>query len=132
MRVYSVRMNKVAVTGAITLVQLKAGSSSICRILRAWCSQFNQTSSVMQDILILRKSAAATVTSFTPVLVDPGDAAANAAGGTSATGTNASAEGTDGDTTLLKQLTGWNTELPIEQTLKDLLNYWIIKISDKC
>ena len=61
MRVYSVRMNKVAVTGAITLVQLKAGSSSICRILRAWCSQFNQTSSVMQDILILRKSAAATV-----------------------------------------------------------------------
>lgn len=110
MRVYSVRMNKVAVTGAITLVQLKAGSSSICRILRAWCSQFNQTSSVMQDILILRKSAAATVTSFTPVLIDPGDAAANAAGGTSATGTNASAEGTDGDILVADNfnvLNGW-------------------------
>jgi len=29
-----------------------------------------------------------------------------------------------GDCTKLKKLTGWKTKIPIEQTLKDLLNYW--------
>ena len=48
-------------------------------------------------IEIVRKSAAATVTSFTPLLLSPNDAAAQAVGGTSATGINATVEGTDGD-----------------------------------
>jgi hypothetical protein len=110
MRTYSVRMNNVAVTGAITLVQIVAGSTSILRILRAWCSQSNQTSSVMQRIQINRKSGAATVTSFTPLQFDPGDAASAAVGGTSATGTNASAEGTDTDVDVADNfnvLNGW-------------------------
>lgn len=97
MRVYSVELVNQAVNAAITLVQVKAGAASIFRILRAWCSQSNQTSSAQQAIEIVRKSAAATVTSATPLLIDPGDSAANAVGGTSATGTNANAEGTDGD-----------------------------------
>jgi len=103
-------MIKTAVTGAITLVQIKAGATASLKILRAWCSQYNQTSSVMQDIVILRKSAAATVTSFTPLLTDPGDAASAAVGGTSATGINASAEGTDGDELIpdnFNVLNGW-------------------------
>jgi len=97
MRVYEVSMNNVAVTGAITLVQLKAGTASILRILRAWCSQSNLAASAQQTIEIVRKSVAATVTSATPLKNDPGDAASNMVSSTSATGTNASAEGTDGD-----------------------------------
>lgn len=110
MRVYSVRMIKVAVTGAITLLQIKAGATTTLKMMRAWCSQSNQTSSVMQDIVILRKSVAATVTSFIPLLLDPGDAASAAIGGTSATGTNASGEGTDGDELVpdnFNVLNGW-------------------------
>jgi len=110
MRIYSVSMNNVAVTGAITLVQLKAGTASILRILRAWVSQSNLTSSAEQRVQILRKSGAATVTSFTPLLVDPGDAASNMVSSTSGTGTNASAEGTDGDILVADNfnvLTGW-------------------------
>lgn len=110
MRVYNVQMVDTAVTAGITLVQLKAGSGSICRILRAWCSQRNLTGSAMQSIEIVRKSGAATVTSFTPLLWDPGDAAANAVGGTSATGYNASGEGTDGDVLVsdaFNILNGW-------------------------
>jgi|SRR5712691_329802 len=98
MRIYSVNMNAVAVTAAITLVQIKAGASSLVKIVRAWCSQSNITTSGMQRIQIVRKSAAATVTSFTPLLINcSDDVAAKAVGGTSSTGTNASAEGTDTD-----------------------------------
>ncbi len=96
MRVYSVRMTRQAVTAAITLVQLKAGNATL-RLLRAWCGQSNLTGSAMQTVQLVRKSVAATVTSFTPLQLDPGDAAALAVGGTAATGTNASAEGTDSD-----------------------------------
>src|SRR5262249_35609803 len=49
------------------------------------------------EVQILRKSAAATVTSFTPLKLDPGAPAALAVGGTAATGYNASVEGTNGD-----------------------------------
>lgn len=34
-----------------------------------------------------------------------------------------------GDCRKLKELTGWEAKIPIEQTLKDLLDYWIKKIS---
>lgn len=97
MRVYEVSLNNTSVTAAITLVQLLAGSSSMLRILRAWCSQSNQTTSAQQAIQIMRKSGAATVTSFTPLKLSPGDAASNMTSSTSGTGTNASAEGTDTD-----------------------------------
>lgn len=99
-RRYTVEMQNVAVTGAITLVQIKVGASQVITILRAWVSQSNLGTSAMQRVQILRKTAAATVTSFTPILLDKGDAASGCAGGTSATGTNASVEGTDGDVLL--------------------------------
>ena len=110
MGVYTAHINNVSVTGAITLVQVKAGTTSSCEILRAWCSQETLNASDQQPIEIIRKSVAATVTSFTPLLLRPGDAAADAVGGTAATGTDASAEGTDGDIVHLDAfniLNGW-------------------------
>lgn len=97
-RVYSVHMTRVAVTGAITLLQIKAGATVPLQLIRASISQSSSTTSTQLPGQINRKSAAATVTSFTPKLNGPvTDPAASAVGGTAATGTSASAEGTDGD-----------------------------------
>lgn len=106
---FSVTLSNVAVTGAITLIQIRAGSTSSVEILKAWTSQSSSTVSAQQRIRVSRKSAAATVTSATPAAFG-GGAAADAVGGTSSTGTNASAEGTD-STTLVDDvfnvLNGW-------------------------
>lgn len=97
-RVYSIHMTRVAVTGAITLIQVKAGATVPFQVIRASITQSSSTTSTQLPAQINRKSAAATVTSYTPKLNGPvTDPAASAVGGTSATGTNASAEGTDGD-----------------------------------
>lgn len=96
-RVYAVVADNQSVAGAITLLQLKAGASVTCEILRAAVSQSASTTSAQQRIQVLRKTAAATVTSFTPRAHDAGDAAAGSAGGTAATGILATAEGTDGN-----------------------------------
>jgi len=97
-RVYVVAMTRVAVTGAITLIQIKAAAAVPLQIIRAEISQSSSTTSTQQTAQLNRKSAAATVTSFTPITQGPStDPAASAVGGTSATGTNASAEGTDGN-----------------------------------
>lgn len=97
-RVYAVHMTAVSVSGAITLIQIKAGATVPLQLLRAEIGQSGSTTSAMQRVQVLRKSAAATVTSFTPLKKGPTtDPSASAAGGTSATGTNASGEGTDGD-----------------------------------
>ena len=93
---YLASISALAVTGAITLIQIKAGSTHAVRLLRAWLNQSSTTTSARQRIQIARKTAAATVTSFTPIKLGA-SAAAAAIGGTSATGYNASAEGTDGD-----------------------------------
>ena len=108
--VYSAYMNAVSVSTAITIVQVKAGSSRSLALLRAWCTQSNLTTSSQQRIQVLRKTAAATVTSFTPIKLAGGAPTADAAGGTSATGTNASGEGTDGDVLIpdtFNILNGW-------------------------
>jgi hypothetical protein len=108
--VYQIALVNTAVTGAITLVQIKAGTVGAVELLRAWCSQSNSTTSTMQRITILRKSTAATVTSGTPLLIN-GSQAAKAVGGTSATGTNASNENSgDGDVLypdVFNILNGW-------------------------
>lgn len=110
-RRYSVTLQQQAsIASAITLVQLKAGSTAICRIIKAWASQSTLTSSSQVSIALLRKSGAATVTSYTPRLIDPGDSAAAAVGGTSATGVNASGEGSNGDILVqasFNVLNGW-------------------------
>lgn len=111
-RVYVVSLTRVSVTGAITLIQLKTGAQCPAQILRVTLGQSSSTTSTQLPVQLNRKvNSAATVTSFTPLKNGPiTDPAAAAAGGTSATGVNASAEGTDGD--ILKQdvwnyLNGW-------------------------
>lgn len=94
--IYAVRFAPTALTTAKTLIQIKAGAAAI-DIIEARIYQITKTSSELLALQWLRKSAAATVTSATPLKMNPGDPAALAVGGTSATGVNASAEGTDGD-----------------------------------
>lgn len=94
--IYAVRFAPTALTVAKTLIQIKAGAAPI-DILEARVYQITKTSSELLALQWLRKSAGATVTSATPLKMNPGDPAALAVGGTTATGVNATAEGTDGD-----------------------------------
>ena len=95
-RVYVVSMTRVAVTAAITIIQIKAGATVPLQIVRCVVAQSSSTTSTQLSVQICRKSGAATVTSFTPITTGPAtDPAASAAGGTTTTGTNATAEGTD-------------------------------------
>lgn len=92
------QIQNVAVSGAITLVQVKAGAAPL-DILRVEVAQANSTlvAQNMQRFQILRKSVAATVTSFTPLVIGTNTDVSLAVGGTAATGTNATVEGTDGN-----------------------------------
>lgn len=111
-RVYAVSMTRVSVTGAITLIQILAGATVPLQIIRGVIGQSSSTTSTQQPVQINRKSAAATVSSFTPIFQGPvTDPAASAVGGTAKTGTNASAEGTD--TNIVRQdvfnyINGWS------------------------
>lgn len=97
-RVYCINVTRLAVTGAITLMQIKAGASTPLQLLRCAGAQSSSTTSTQLSVQINRKSAAATVTPFVPLLLGPADdPAAKAVSGAAATGTNASAEGTDTD-----------------------------------
>lgn len=111
-RVYVVSMTRVAVTTGITLIQLKAGATIPGQLIRAVLGQSNITSVTMQPVQINRKvTTAATVTSFTPLANGPiTDPSPGFTSSTSGTGTNASAEGTDGN--ILRQdvwnlINGW-------------------------
>ncbi len=109
-RLYVVKHDNIAVAGAITIIQLKMGANSTGKIHRVWVNQSGSTTSAQVRIQLVRKSAAATVTSATPLLMDPGDGAAKAVGGTAATGITASAEGTDTDILInesFNALSGW-------------------------
>lgn len=109
-RKYTVQLPATAVTGAITLIQIKTGAANSIRLLSCFISQSSTTTNAQQDVRIVRKSAAATVTAFTPIPLNPTDAAAAAVGGTSATGNNASAEGTNSVILFddnFSLLTGW-------------------------
>lgn len=101
---YTVRLAPTAQTAAKTLLQVKAGNAAL-ELVRVKAFQTNKTASEQWEMQVLRKSAAATVTSFTPLKMDPNDPTSLAVGGTAATGTNASAEGTDGD---ILDDDGWN------------------------
>lgn len=107
---YSVTMQGTSVSAAITLIQIKAGAAKSVQILRAWVGNTDVETSNQLRVRLLRKTATATVTSFTPIEFDTDGPAAGAAGGTSATGVNASAEGTDGDVLVddgFNILNGW-------------------------
>ena len=86
-----------AVTTAKTLIQIKAGAAMPLDLVEVRVDGQSDTADAM-EILILRKTAAATVTDFTPIEdMEAGPAAAATGGGGNTTGTMASGEGTDGD-----------------------------------
>lgn len=101
---YSARCPVTAQSFAKTLIQVKAGAASI-EIIEARVWQVGKTASEGWNLQFVRKSAAATVTSFTPLEFDLGGPASLAVGGTAATGYNATAEGTDTD---IPYETAWN------------------------
>ena len=92
---YTVNLVNTSVSAAITLIQIKASSTQPLQLIEARCTQSGSTTSAMQRIQIARiPTTFGTVTSTTPLLENTIDPAAGAVGGTSATGVNASAEGT--------------------------------------
>lgn len=120
MRVYTVKLANTSVSGAITLIQIKPGISS-CVLLRCKVSQNSTTTSTMQDVAIGTSTGAATVTTATPSPHDFDGAAAKAVGGTSATGVNASGEGT-GQSDIIRDsfnvLTGWEKIFTPEERIE--------------
>ena len=88
---------KITITTTLTLLQIKAGATTPFELIRASVTNASVETSDTMHIQLLRKSSAATVTALTPLLLRPSDAAADAVGGTAATGHTASVEGTDTD-----------------------------------
>ena len=95
--IYTINHNAIVVSTAITIIQYKAGAANKARVVRFSIGQGLSETSTMEQIQLLRKTGAATVTSFTPLENDPDGPAAFGVGGTTATGITATAEGTDGD-----------------------------------
>lgn len=105
MRAYVARLDAQAVTGAITLIQVTAPSTSGLHLLRAWCSQSSSASATQLPIMLVRKTATVTGSSFTPLALDENDPAAS-----STVLVNASAEGTNGNILIREAwdyLNGW-------------------------
>ena len=123
--VYIIR-GEATISTAITIVQLKAGTSYGFDILSAVVSQRGTATSVQEKIAWVRKSAAATVTAASVgstglangvFLTDPGGPNPNLSLGTSATGFTATAEGTDADVPVqlgFNVLNGWY-EMPVPE-----------------
>jgi hypothetical protein len=111
--VYSVSNGGVAISTSITILQIKAGNTPL-ELLRVTLTQQTSTTSAMDEVAILRKTAAATVTSVTPKPFNSNDPVSLAVGGATATGVTATAEGTDGNVLhaeAFNVLNGW-TWLP--------------------
>lgn len=93
---YNVIRPRTATTTAITVVQVKCVADAAVEVTRAWGGQSSSTTSAATALALLRKTAAATVTSQTPAVIPAGAQASKCVGGTSATGITATVEGTDG------------------------------------
>lgn len=111
--VYILR-HQAIISTAITIIQIKAGTSYGFEIISAALSQSNSETSQQEEIALVRKSAAATVTTAVVgthvFLTDPGGPNPNLSLGTAATGVIGTAEGTDGDVILregFNVLNGW-------------------------
>lgn len=100
----------VAVTTAISILQLKAGVNGPIEILRAAMTQSGLTASEQRAATLIRKTAAATVTAASAgthlVKNNPLNPTSDASLGTAATGHTATVEGTDGEQT--SALRGFN------------------------
>jgi len=98
MSVYTVSLTRVSISTVVrTLIQIAAGANPL-EILKIRLGQTTGTSLDKQPVELCRKTAAATVTPFTPIKNGPtGQPASLAIGGAALTGTDASVEGTNGD-----------------------------------
>ena len=92
---YTVVRSNVATTTAITVIQVTTVASTVIDVVRAWGNQSSSTTSTSTALGLIRKTAAASVTSRTPDPLGSGMQASKCVGGASATGITASAEGTD-------------------------------------
>ena len=101
---YVMRLAPTAITTAKTLIQVVAGAAAF-DVIGATVSQVTKSTSEELRIQLLRKTALATVTAFTPLKTNPRDPDSLAIGGTLLTGVNASAEGNNGD---VLEDRGWN------------------------
>jgi hypothetical protein len=98
---YAVVNNGVSISTAITPAQVKAGINGPIEILRASLTQAGSVSSSQPAAALLRKTAAATVTTgvagTTVVKQNPLNPVTDAVLSTTGTGITASAEGTNGE-----------------------------------
>lgn len=96
---YQANMNAVSQTTAKILVQVAVPTNSFIQVTRVWVENTDVEVSQQFQCEIVRLSAAASVTSFTPLKKDStGQGASACVGGASATGTNGSTAGTVTDT----------------------------------
>ena len=112
--VYTLSNNGVTISTAISALQLKPGTNGAVEILRAAVTQGNNVTSAQLVAAVIRKSAAATVTTAVAGTHlnkhNPISPTADASLGTTATGITATAEGTNTDLTIkrgLNLLNGW-------------------------
>lgn len=100
---YTLKNNGVSISTAITVAQFKAGVNGAVSILRHVLSQSGSVTSTQIKSLLVRKTAAATVTAAvagtTLLKNNPLNPTTDASLGTAATGITASVEGTDGEQT---------------------------------
>ena len=92
---YSVVRLNTSTTTAITVIQVATPANCAIDIIRAWGGQSSSTTSTATALGLIKKTAAATVTSRTPDVLTDGMQASKCVGGTSATGITATVEGTD-------------------------------------
>ena len=97
-RKFSVIRADAAASTAVTYIQVKVPATTAIDVTRAFAAQRSSTTSAMQQFSLLLKTAAATVTSQNPQILEGSGPASLCVGGTAATGVNASVEGTDGAT----------------------------------
>lgn len=95
--VYVARCVPTTFSTAITMIQVATPATTMIEIIRAQVTQTTLTASGMMDVALLKKTGAASVTTFTPIPLREKDSAALCVGGATATGFNASAEGTNGN-----------------------------------
>lgn len=113
--IYTLQNGGVTISGAISALQLKAGTNGPLEILRAWATQANTTTSAALSVGLVRKTAAATVTAASAgthlLKNNPLNPTSDCSLGTSATGYTATAEGTDGEVCVpargCNALSGW-------------------------
>ena len=113
MYVYTLR-HKATVSTAITLLQIKAGTTRAVEVLAAKLTQRASTTSVQEAIQIVRKTVAATVTTAVAgthlFKHNPSAPTSDLSLGTTATGVIGTGEGTDGDVIVeegFNVLNGW-------------------------